>query len=57
MGHSDRYRAAVAGLARDTSILARGDSAGFYRIGTPVLRVVVRSNLRRDLRDLARILA
>jgi hypothetical protein len=39
------------------SIRVRGDSAGFYRIGTPVLRVVVRSNLRRDLRDLARNLA
>ena len=36
------------------SIRVRGDAAGRYRVGTPVLRAVVRFNLRRDLRDLAR---
>jgi hypothetical protein len=39
------------------SIHARGDAHGYLRIGLPVLRLIVRSNLRRNLRDLATNLA
>lgn len=36
------------------SIRVQGDAGGFYRIGAPALRMFVRANVRRDLRDLAR---
>lgn len=39
------------------SIRVRGDSGGFYRIAGPIMSVMVRNNLRKDLRDLERKLA
>lgn len=36
------------------SIRVRGDSGGFYRIAGPIMSVMVRNNLRKDLRDLER---
>lgn len=39
------------------SIEVRGDAGRYYRIGASVIRLFVRSSLRRDLRDLARALS
>jgi hypothetical protein len=39
------------------SIRVRGDAHGYYRIATPVLGLMVRLNISRDLRDLRRNLA
>ena len=39
------------------SIRVRGDARGYYRIATPVLGLMVRLNIGRDLRDLRRNLA
>lgn len=36
------------------SIEVDGEPTGYYRMATPLLRSLVRGNLRRDLRDLAR---
>jgi hypothetical protein len=38
------------------SIRIRGDARGYYRIAAPVLRLMVRMNIGRDLRDLRRVL-
>jgi hypothetical protein len=39
------------------SIEVRGDAAAYYRIGAPLIGLLVRSSLRRDLRDLERNLS
>ena len=39
------------------SIQVRGGTGGYYRIAGPVMGVLVRANLRKDLRDLARKLS
>jgi hypothetical protein len=36
------------------SIRVRGDSSGYYRIAGPLMSLMVRNNLRKDLRDLER---
>ena len=36
------------------SIRIRGDASGYYRVAAPVMRLMVRSSIRRDLRDLSR---
>lgn len=39
------------------SIQIRGDAGGYYRLAGPIMGLLVRSNLRKDLRDLARRLS
>jgi hypothetical protein len=38
------------------SIRIRGDAGGFYRLAGPLMAMQVRSSIRKDLRDLHRIL-
>jgi hypothetical protein len=36
------------------SIRVRGDAGGYYRVAGPLMSIIVRNNLRKDLRDLQR---
>ena len=36
------------------SIRVRGDSGGYYRLARPLMSIMVRNNLCKDLRDLHR---
>lgn len=36
------------------SIRVRGDASGYYRVAGPLMSLMVRNNLRKDLRDLQR---
>jgi hypothetical protein len=38
------------------SIRIRGDASGYYRVAGPLMALQVRSSIRKDLRDLDRIL-
>lgn len=39
------------------SIRVRGDASGSYRLARPLMAAIVRRNLRKDLRDLERMLS
>lgn len=51
------YRFDPHGTGTLASIRVRGDASAFYRIGEPVMRKMVGSNIRKDLRDLEHRLA
>jgi carbon monoxide dehydrogenase subunit G len=50
-----RYELEDAGGATVARIHARGDASGFFRIGGPLLKWMVRRNIAKDLAGLKRI--
>jgi hypothetical protein len=49
------YRLDATGDGTRATIHARGDARGFFRFTGPLLDLIVRRNIRRDLRALKRI--
>lgn len=47
-----RYELEDAGGGTIARIHARGEPSGFFRIGGPIMRAMVRRNIRKDLRNL-----